>query len=225
MSKHEDIPVYKIKPVGDNRVRTIHRNLLKLCNELALDVLEKPIHRKEKVRKGVISVEDSEDELVIMVKRNEGDTHVREEGREDQGREDQGREDQGREDQGREDQGREDQGREDQGREDQGREDQGREDQGREDQGREDQGREDQGREDQGREDQGRDNREDQGREDQGREDQGRDNQVVLDFDDGMGESEPGEEVGCWRSARNRKLNRIFTYNKFGGNHVNEETI
>ena len=171
VSKHEDIPVYKIKPVGDNRVRTIHRNLLKLCNELPLDVLEKPIDRKEKVRKGVVSVEDSEDELVIMVKRNGRDTHFREEGREDQGREDQRREDQGREDQGREDQGREDQGREDQGREDQGREDQGRE-----------------------------------------------------DFD-GMGESEPGEEVVCRRSARNRKPKRIFTYNKFGGNPVNEETI
>ena len=58
--------------------------------------------------------------------------------------------------------------------------------------------------------------KEDQGGEDQGGEDQGRDNQIVLDFDDGMGESEPGEEVGCRRSARNRKLKRIFTYNKFG---------
>ena len=71
VSKHEDIHV-KIKPVGDNRVRTIHWNLLKLCNELPLDVLEKPIHRKEKVRKGIVSVEDSEDELVIMVKRHGG---------------------------------------------------------------------------------------------------------------------------------------------------------
>ena len=47
VSKHQDIPVYKIKQVGDNRARTrtIHRNLLKLCNELPLELLEKPSHR------------------------------------------------------------------------------------------------------------------------------------------------------------------------------------
>ena len=172
--------------------------------------MEKPIHRKEKVRKGVVSVEDSEDELVLMVKRNGGDTHFREEGREDQGREDQGREDQGREDQGREDQGREDQGM---GRPRNGKtkewEDQGM---GRPRDGKT-KGWEDQGM---GRPRDGKTKGwEDQGREDQGREDQGREDQGREDFDDGMGESEPGEEVGCRRSARNRKPKRIFTYNRW----------
>ena len=76
VSKYQDIPVYKIKQVGDNRARTrtIHRNLLKLFNELPLELLEKPIHKGGKVRKELVLAEDNEDEVIVIVKRNEGNT-------------------------------------------------------------------------------------------------------------------------------------------------------
>ena len=79
VSKSEDLPVYKVKPIGTYRVRTVHRNLIKLCNELAVDVFkrsmtaEKPQEKKLNNRKmlekravGEEGDDDSEDDLITV---------------------------------------------------------------------------------------------------------------------------------------------------------------
>ena len=51
VSKHENLPVYKIKPLGSNKVRTLHRNLIMQCNDLPGDILEKSLNQKKPKQK------------------------------------------------------------------------------------------------------------------------------------------------------------------------------
>ncbi len=83
VSKHDELPVYKIKPLGTNRVRTIHRNLIKGCNELPIDVLrksnvvEKSVVKKSKVLENLaqsiveMRSDDSEDDEVVVIRNRE----------------------------------------------------------------------------------------------------------------------------------------------------------
>ena len=75
VSNQENLPVYKIKPVRSNKVRIIHRNLIKLCNELPGIVVKKPIGGSlEKKKIAIIDGEDEdEDEGMVEVCQSNSD--------------------------------------------------------------------------------------------------------------------------------------------------------